>query len=295
MSEEWNDKAGAGQTTQEQPSQEPPQTTQEQPSQEPQNSAPADYSAPEPAEVYKSADPVYNGGNTVQGGYGPRSFESFGSQNTSQNGFGNPSYQSYGSQQAGGYTQNNYSKPDYNNTNYNSTAYTNQQFGTPQMGYAVPPQYAYNGGNAAQKKEGEGFGIASLVLGILSVLLFCTCINFVMAIIAIILGIIQVATQRKKGPAVAGIILSAISIVVGIIFWVVFYGSLVRSAGGWEEFLEEYGGEEYDDLKKYDSYDNYDFDDFGNYYEYNDADDNADEGYQQMDSMIGTEEWQPIA
>ena len=42
-----------------------------------------------------------------------------------------------------------------------------------------------------QKGDGRGYGIASLILGIVSVLLFCTCINWVTAILAVIFGLIQ--------------------------------------------------------------------------------------------------------
>lgn len=49
------------------------------------------------------------------------------------------------------------------------------------------------------KSESIGFGIASLVLGILSLLLFCTCINWLTGILAIIFGIIQIVKSEKRG------------------------------------------------------------------------------------------------
>lgn len=70
-------------------------------------------------------------------------------------------------------------------------------------------------------------GVASLVLGILSLIIgfvpFCGAIALLPAIIGLILGIVDVVLKSKKsepkGMGVAGIVLSAISIVV-IVFWV---------------------------------------------------------------------------
>lgn len=69
----------------------------------------------------------------------------------------------------------------------------------------------------------QGFGIASMVLGIVSLVLFCSCVNILLAIAAIIFGIIQLATPgSKKGMAIAGLITSALSILLFIIFSVTF-------------------------------------------------------------------------
>ena len=69
----------------------------------------------------------------------------------------------------------------------------------------------------------QGFGVASLVLGIVSLVLFCTCVNVLLAVIAIIFGIVQLAKpQAKKGMAVAGIITSAVSLVLFVIFVISF-------------------------------------------------------------------------
>lgn len=70
-------------------------------------------------------------------------------------------------------------------------------------------------------------GVASLVLGILSLIVgfvpFCGAIALLPAIIGLILGIVDVVLKSKKGEpkgmGVAGIVLSAISIVI-IVFWV---------------------------------------------------------------------------
>ncbi len=70
-------------------------------------------------------------------------------------------------------------------------------------------------------------GVASLVLGIISIIIgfipFCGAIALLPAIIGLILGIVDVVKKSKsgesKGMSIAGIVLSAIAIVV-IIFWV---------------------------------------------------------------------------
>ena len=70
-------------------------------------------------------------------------------------------------------------------------------------------------------------GVASLVLGILSLIIgfvpFCGAIALLPAIIGLILGIVDVVLKSKKsepkGMGIAGIVLSAISIVI-IVFWV---------------------------------------------------------------------------
>ena len=70
-------------------------------------------------------------------------------------------------------------------------------------------------------------GVASLVLGIVSIVFgfipFCGAIALIPAIVGLILGIVDAVKKSKaqepKGMAIAGIILSAIAIVV-ICWWV---------------------------------------------------------------------------
>lgn len=73
--------------------------------------------------------------------------------------------------------------------------------GAPRLAFeraAVAPE-GVNPGMPQQKQKGDGrgYGIASLILGIVSVLLFCTCINWVTGILAIIFGIIQITKIRS--------------------------------------------------------------------------------------------------
>lgn len=69
-------------------------------------------------------------------------------------------------------------------------------------------------------------GVASLILGIISIIIgfipLCGSIAFLPALIGLILGIIDIVkknkTEEKKGQSIAGIILSVIAIVC-IVFW----------------------------------------------------------------------------
>ena len=70
-----------------------------------------------------------------------------------------------------------------------------------------------------QKGDGRGYGIASLILGIVSVLLFCTCINWVTAILAVIFGIIQITKNKEHGLAIGGIITAAVSMVLSVVLY----------------------------------------------------------------------------
>lgn len=74
-----------------------------------------------------------------------------------------------------------------------------------------------------QPKPSQAFGIASLVLGILSLLCFYSCCNILPAVLAIIFGIVQLAMNKSgKGMAIAGIITSILSVVLLIAFYAMF-------------------------------------------------------------------------
>ena len=99
-----------------------------------------------------------------------------------------------------GNTEKQYGKPDYGNAG--------EQYGNP------------NYGQASQKGQGIGLGIASLVLGILSILLFLTCLNFILGLVAIVLGIIQIVKNQKKGMAITGIVTAVVSFVLTILVYI---------------------------------------------------------------------------
>ena len=154
-----------------------------------------------------------------------------------------------------------------------------QKYGNP---YGTQPQRTSSG----QKKTGKGWGIASMVLGILALVLFCSCINLVLAVLAIIFGIIQIVGYEKKGMAIAGIVTAVLS----LILWAICYGLLFSNAAfldmvreemqqeePFPEIIEEYeyryGIDGYDDIDTFDDYDGYDdIDSFDDYDGYDDID-----------------------
>ena len=136
-----------------------------------------------------------------------------------QNGYGQP---------AGGqnYSQNGYGQPN-GGVNYNQNGYN-------QNGYNQPPY------GAATKSDSTGFGIASLVLGIISIFTFFCCINYILAIIAIVLGIVQIVKSSKKGLAIGGIVTAVISIIGATIFWVLIGSVGASEMGPMQDYMEEY-------------------------------------------------------
>ena len=105
-----------------------------------------------------------------------------------------------------------------------------------------------NNGNAyqaqAKKPESSTLGILSLVLGIVSLVFFCSCFNIFTGIAAIIFGIVQLVNNKRtgRGLAIAGIITAAISIVGFFVFWGVVGGAMTKSMNDMDmdEFWEEY-------------------------------------------------------
>lgn len=154
------------------------------------------------------------------------------------------------------YTQNNYQQPTYPQNTYQQPAY--QQPVYPQDGYQqpyqpanyqpIPPQPAVN-------DPGKGLGIASMVLGIVGFVFYCclggvtfgvtTLIAPICLLIGLILGIVGKSKSKtvgeKNAPAIAGIVLSAIPLALGLIAVLVIalFGSTI--IGMMLPFLEEMG------------------------------------------------------
>ncbi len=74
------------------------------------------------------------------------------------------------------------------------------------------PQY---GNSAPLPSDKKGLAVAALIFGILSIIGFCCCLNVITAPIALILGIISLATHRGgKGMAITGIVFALLSILI---------------------------------------------------------------------------------
>lgn len=108
------------------------------------------------------------------------------------------------SEQAGWSEPETESKPD------TAVSYTSEPV------YSSTTDTIYSSNQTAQESFSTGFAIASLVLGILSILSSCCCIGGLLGIPGIIFGCLQQKDEydKKPGMAVAGIITS----IVGIIF-----------------------------------------------------------------------------
>lgn len=127
--------------------------------------------------------------------------------------------------------------------------YGNQYQYNPYGGAPREPQRGPHG-----KKMSVGLGIASLVIGIISLMCFCTGLNVILAILAIVFGIVQLATCESKGLAIGGIVMAAISIVLtaityGLLFSNVTFTNMMKEEvqqnfqddEDMQQFLEDYG------------------------------------------------------
>lgn len=96
-------------------------------------------------------------------------------------------------------------------------------------------------GNVVETENaGKGMGIASLVLGIISLVLFCVWyISIPCAVVGIILGVLQ-NKKNKIGMATAGIVCSIIALVLLVIAVIIgFVFGATLGAVGVTELLNE--------------------------------------------------------
>lgn len=110
---------------------------------------------------------------------------------------------------------------DFNNQNngYNQNNQYNQQYNQydPNQQYNQPYQYTQY--EAQPDQSGRNFAIASLVLSIVS---FVCCGNTLCAILGIIFGAISRSRQKENnGMATAGLVISIIVLVLGIVFTII--------------------------------------------------------------------------
>ena len=95
-----------------------------------------------------------------------------------------------------------------------------EQQSTYQQFYQEPYQEQY-------QPVSQGFGVASLAIGIVSMVLFCSCINIPLAILAIVFGIIQLTKPgSRKGMAIGGIVTAVISLIAFAVFCIGLWGSV---------------------------------------------------------------------
>lgn len=177
-----------------------------------------------------SQDPTSQG-NQGQGDYVPGQY-------SNPNQYGASADQSAGSyQQAGSYSaeQNpgGYSQPSVGQDAYQQPGYYQQQ------GYANPaPGTISADAYQLQPQKTSGLAIASLVLSILGFLGSWFVLGGLFALIGLVLGIIALVKTRKgaggKGMAIAGVVLSSISLLIAIGMSIIFFmvgAQLIESCG----------------------------------------------------------------
>ena len=157
-----------------------------------------------------------------------------------------------------GYTQGNENRNNYSQDNFSQNSYgQNTQQTSRDSG-----SFYYS----SSKPAGNGFGIASMVLGILALVFFCGCINIPLAIISIIFAIIHInRNSGSKGFAIAGIVTSAISVILTVIMILAFMYAGTASTSWmysetmpfeyfsegddfWEDFSGDYEGSPDEDI-----------------------------------------------
>lgn len=154
--------------------------------------------------------------------------------------------------------KNTADNPYYTNTSYGNGG-TNYNYGQANdsagYNYGQPNGSAeYNYGQPAgrygsNKSESEGFGIASLVLGIITVLLFCTCISWITGILAIIFGIIQLVKGNKKGMAIVGLITGGIGFIASVILYILIFFTGLGSYSNYDDIYNHIYDDIYDDIE----------------------------------------------
>ncbi len=92
----------------------------------------------------------------------------------------------------------------------------------------MPPQWQPMPPQKPQNNGTSGLAIASLVLGIIGLLLHFICLTFIsvfLCILGFIFGLVSLRSSQK-GMAVAGVILNTISLVICIVVFLAFMGML---------------------------------------------------------------------
>lgn len=134
--------------------------------------------------------------------------------------------------------------------------------------YNNPYNYNQYGFQSQQVKKPIWAAVTSFVLSIVNIV-FCCCMTYILAPLSIIFGIVSLAKKwAGKGLAVAGIIISSVSLVLMIISSVFMnttfkepYQDMMKFAASPDKYIEEYQetGEVPEDFQKYCSseYDNW--------------------------------------
>lgn len=122
---------------------------------------------------------------------------------------------------------------------------TNQMEGNGQFqqGFENGNQPYYTQGNGQEvPKESQTLAIVGMVLGILSLLCCCvTYLSIVLAVVSLVLSIVSIVQKKPgKGMAIAGIVCSAVALVIGVVAIILSFAvfdSLTES--DWQQIIKE--------------------------------------------------------
>ncbi len=133
-----------------------------------------------------------------------------------------PNYQEQYNQMYGQQNEQQNAQPQYNQQygqQNNQPQYNQQPYG---QQYAQP--YNYNPEyQQPVNEDGKSMAVASLVLGIVSFF----CCGTICSILGLIFGIISKKRQpENNGMATAGIVLSIITLVIGLIFLILYFSGI---------------------------------------------------------------------
>lgn len=140
--------------------------------------------------------------------------------------------------------------PNSNTANQQQPNFSGQSYQQPTAdSSSYPYNNYYSTPNTPLTNNSNGFGIASLILGICSIAICCCYgVGVVPAIIGLILGILQ-NKKNANGIATAGIVLGIIGILLNVV-WLI-YMVILFSDGGLQDIFDEFSST-YDDYSYYD-------------------------------------------
>ena len=174
----------------------------------------------------------------------------------------NDPYNQQPQQSAGQYNNPYNQQPQQNAGQYNPYSQSNQQqynmpnnpyqqnYTYPQQGYAQQQSY----GMPYQRPQSTGMAVASLVLGIISIVMglfmFAAPVLFLVPIIGIILGIVFKCKRFSvgKGLSTAGIITSSIGLAIPVILLIFVMVMLVTHGAELMEYIKQISPDQYEEL-----------------------------------------------
>ena len=115
------------------------------------------------------------------------------------------------------------------------------------------------------KKDKKGLAIAAMVLGIVSLVLFCIWyISLPCAILALVFGILSLKSS-KRGMAIAGVVTGAVGFILMVVLYVfIFFVIGISTYSGLQNLQNII--DEYEDYNYNYNYNNYNYDDYENWF-----------------------------